>query len=71
MKKKKLPYRIYDGEREMLSKMESTNYENYEKTMLTLSAAFLAFSLTFLGLFKTNESQVLVDQFLLEVISKT
>ncbi len=65
MKRKKLSYDTYQGEREMLSKMESTNYENYEKTILTLAASFLAFSLTFLGLFKSSEPQILVNQFLL------
>lgn len=64
MKKKKLPYDTYVKEREMLSKMESTNYENYEKTMMTLAASFLAFSVSFLGLFKSSNAsqQVLIDQ---------
>jgi hypothetical protein len=63
MRKKKLSYDTYVKEREMLSKMESTNYENYEKTMMTLAASFLAFSVSFLGLFKSsNGSQVLVNQ---------
>lgn len=63
MSKEKLPYDTYVKERELLSKMESTNYENYEKTMMTLSASFLAFSVSFLGLFKSNTgSQVLIQQ---------
>lgn len=33
----------YSTERELLSKIEQTNYDNYEKTILTLAAAFLAF----------------------------
>ncbi|MGD0707232.1 MAG: hypothetical protein ABSA51_02125 [Anaerolineaceae bacterium] len=51
-----LPYNNYVKEREMLSQMESTNYDNYEKAILTLSAAFLAFSISFLGLFSSRLS---------------
>ena len=43
-------------ERELLAKNEQTNFENYEKTILTLSAAFLAFSVSFLGLLPKRES---------------
>jgi hypothetical protein len=54
MAKSGMPYDDYVKERELLSKMESTGYENYEKTILTLSASFLAFSVSFLGLFKSR-----------------
>ena len=40
----------YVKEREHLSKCEQANYDSYEKTILTLSGAFLAFSVSFLGL---------------------
>jgi hypothetical protein len=50
MSKQKMDYDDYVKEREQLSKYEQANYDNYEKTILTLSAAFLAFSVSFLGL---------------------
>jgi hypothetical protein len=42
----------YVKERAHLSQCEQANYASYEKTILTLSAAFLAFSVSFLGLIK-------------------
>jgi ABC-type siderophore export system fused ATPase/permease subunit len=54
MSKKKMPYPDYQREREFLSKIEQSNYKNYEKTILTLSSAFLAFSISFLRLLKNN-----------------
>jgi hypothetical protein len=50
MKDGSLDYDTYKAERELLAQLEQSNYENYEKTILTLSSAFLAFSLTFLSL---------------------
>ena len=47
-------YEDYTTEREHLSKYEQANYDNYEKAILTLSAAFLAFSVSFLGLFRNK-----------------
>jgi len=47
-------YEDYSTERDLLSKIEQTNYDNYEKTILTLAAAFLAFSVSFLGLFRNK-----------------
>ena len=52
MSKPQIEYKDYLAEREHLSKYEQSNYDNYEKTILTLSAAFLAFSVSFLGLFR-------------------
>jgi hypothetical protein len=45
-----ITYDDYVKERELLSKIEQANYESYEKTILTLAAAFLAFSVSFLGI---------------------
>jgi hypothetical protein len=47
-----ITYDDYLKEREHLSKFEQANYDNYEKTIITLSAAFLAFSVSFLGLIR-------------------
>ena len=47
-----LPHAIYVDERKQLATFEQANYERYEKTVLTLSSAFLAFSVSFLGLFR-------------------
>jgi uncharacterized membrane protein len=52
MTKKKMDYDDYVKEREQLSRYEHANYDSYEKTLLTLSAAFLAFSVSFLALLK-------------------
>ncbi len=52
MSKVEKEYEDYLKERELLSKYEQANYDSYEKTILTLSAAFLAFSVSFLGLLK-------------------
>jgi hypothetical protein len=52
MNKPRIDYKDYLTEREHLSKYEQANYDNYEKTILTLSAAFLAFSVSFLGLLR-------------------
>ena len=51
LRTKKMPRTVYLEERQHLAKYEQTNYENYEKTILTLSSAFLAFSISFLSLF--------------------
>src|SRR5258707_3728553 len=48
----KLPYKIYVEERRALIKHEQAKYDSYEKTVLTLCAAFLAFSVSFAGLLK-------------------
>jgi hypothetical protein len=52
----RLPHSIYVDERKQLATFEQANYERYEKTILTLSSAFLAFSVSFLGLFKPAAS---------------
>jgi hypothetical protein len=44
-------YDDYIRERAMLAGMEQDHYSSYEKAITTLSAGFLAFSLSFLGLF--------------------
>jgi hypothetical protein len=54
-----LDYPIYVQERELLTKNEQANFENCEKSILTLSAAFLAFSVSFLGLLPKRESSPL------------
>jgi hypothetical protein len=46
----KLSYEDYVKERDSLVKFEQATYDGYEKTILTLSASFLAFSVSFLGL---------------------
>lgn len=45
-------YDDYVKEREHLSKYEQTNYDSYEKAILTLSSAFLVFSVSFLGIIR-------------------
>lgn len=45
-------YDDYVKERELLSKYEQTNYDGYERTILTLSSAFLVFSVSFLGIIR-------------------
>ena len=52
MAQKVFTHEDYVKERESLSKYEQANYDSYEKTILTLAAAFLAFSVSFLGLIK-------------------
>ncbi len=47
-----LKYADYVREREHLSKYENDNYDNYQKTILTLSSAFLAFSVSFVALLR-------------------
>jgi hypothetical protein len=47
-----LEYEVYVRERENLYKYQQSNWASYEKTIVTLSAAFLAFSVSFLGLVK-------------------
>lgn len=44
-----LPYHIYQKERERLSEYEQRSYQEYRKTILTISSASLAFSVSFLG----------------------
>ncbi len=56
MQKNVFTYDDYVKEREVLSKYEQANYDSYEKTILTLSGAFLAFSVSFLGLIKKTAS---------------
>jgi hypothetical protein len=46
----------YTREREHLNRFEQANYENFEKTILTLSSAFFVFSVSFLGLYTTRIS---------------
>lgn len=53
MSGKTIDYETYKDERQFLSELENSNYENYEKTILTLSSAFLAFSVSFLGILPT------------------
>ncbi len=43
-------YEDYEREREFLSNIEQNHWHNYEKAILTLSTASLAFSLSFLSL---------------------
>lgn len=45
-------YDDYIKERDQLSKGEQANYDSSEKAILTLSASFLAFSVSFVALFK-------------------
>jgi hypothetical protein len=47
-----IKYDDYVRERDSLSKFEQAAYDGYEKTILTLASAFLAFSLSFLGLIR-------------------
>ena len=47
-------YDDYVKEREQLVKYEQQAYDNFQKTILTLSSAFLAFSVSFLGLLKRD-----------------
>jgi hypothetical protein len=55
----KFSYEDYVKERDSLIKFEQSTYDGYEKTILTLSAAFLAFSVSFLGLLqKGGKSQL-------------
>jgi len=53
MPAKKIDSKEYLQYWSMLAEMESKNYTNYENTIITLSAAFLAFSVSFLALFKS------------------
>lgn len=55
-KKEQFEYDDYVREREHLSKYENDNYENYEKTILTLASAFLAFSVSFLALLRNQSA---------------
>jgi hypothetical protein len=54
-----ITYDDYVKEREHLSKYEAANYENYEKQILTLAAAFLAFSVSFIAILR-NKPNVLL-----------
>jgi len=45
-------YDDYVKERELLSKFEQAAFDNFEKTILTLSSAFLVFSISFLGIIR-------------------
>ena len=47
-------YEDYSKERDLLIDLERANYDGYEKAILTLSAAFLAFSVSFLALLKNR-----------------
>ncbi len=47
-------YEDYRKERELLVNLEQNVYDGYEKTILTLSASFLAFSVSFLGIMKSK-----------------
>jgi hypothetical protein len=67
-----MDYDDYVKERDNLSKGEQASFDSYEKTILTLSASFLAFSVGFIGLFKTKtpagvETLVIVQPGLLVV----
>ena len=55
-KKEQFDYDDYIREREHLSKYENDNYENYQKTILTLSSAFLAFSVSFVALLRNQSA---------------
>jgi hypothetical protein len=48
----KVTYEDYVRDRKMLSDYEQKCYESYEKTIITLSSAFLAFSVSFLALLR-------------------
>lgn len=52
MEKKTLKYDVYLKQYEQIVKYQQANYDNFEKTLLTLSSAFLAFSVSFIGLLK-------------------
>lgn len=58
-------YEDYVEERAMLAEMEQDHYKGYEKTITTLAAGFLAFSLSFLGLFDKEGRPSLNDTLLL------
>lgn len=45
-------YDDYVKERELLSRFEQAAFDSYEKTILTLSSAFLVFSISFLGIIR-------------------
>jgi hypothetical protein len=47
-------YKDYISERELLYGVEQQNYQSFEKIIITLSSAFLAFSLSFLALFSSK-----------------
>ncbi len=47
-------YEDYVKERELLIRYEQQAYDNYQKTILTLSSAFLLFSVSFLGIIKRD-----------------
>ena len=51
-------YNYFVREREFLWSAERDFYRSYEKALLTLSAAFLAFSLSFLGLLVARKKPV-------------
>ena len=48
----------YAKERELLATLQQNSADNYEKTLLTLSSAFLVFSISFLGLLQTKADSV-------------
>lgn len=50
----RLDHETYLREREHLSRFEAQTWEAYERTILTLSSAFLAFSVSFLALIKPS-----------------
>lgn len=50
-------YNDYSKQYEFLSAIEQTYYRAYEKTIIMLSSAFLAFSLSFLGLIQRNPAE--------------
>jgi hypothetical protein len=52
----KFSYEDYAKERDSLTKFEQSTYDGYERTILTLSAAFLAFSVSFLGLLQKGNN---------------
>lgn len=51
-----LTYDDYVKERELLSRYEQSAIDSYEKAILTLSSAFLVFSVTFLGIVRNKTS---------------
>jgi len=63
----------YSKQYEFLSNIEQSHYRNYEKTIITLSSTFLAFSVSFLGLIRKQpplgETLPALDILVLPVLS--
>jgi hypothetical protein len=56
MQKTRLTQQEYLDERRQLSKYQQENYQNYEKTLVTLSGSFIAFSMALLTFLAKDSS---------------